>query len=280
MYRASFIFKESYITYLNSIDNRNGHQTAKWLNDIVILSGKPVKSDHPLEDALDTFDHFFGASYNPRWKVAYKDLAQVVLGLFYANVWLDLVLTEKPNIKLLDLLAACALFADIDVVNGVISGHFGSNNPGNQFASWDNCLHFRDTSVKKNTPQKTYCGLVKYTDENSYANRFIKTAILNSYPIKFRGYGHRTFVDYEACHIWSNPDCPCYYSSIPNLVLLPRAIAGITDHFQPAKELFQYRSVDLFGYLPKCSITSGCRYNITIPSKPKNYSSIIWRRVF
>ncbi len=275
MYRASFIFNSSYITYLNSVDNNNHYQTATWLNDIIIN-----KSKTPLNDALDKFDYFFGPSYNTRWKVAFKDLAQVVLGLFYANVWLELVLAKKSNINLLELLAACAIFADKSVVNNVISGYLGSNNPGNPFSSWDNCLRVRNNTLPSGTYFTTICGITsRRSDNNTYAGRFIKTAILHYNPHIFRGYSYRCFTDYMACHIWGNPTCPNYYSSIPNLVLLPSAIGGLTDYFQPAKDLLRYRSVDLFGRLPQCTINPVCPENIIIPSRPKNYHSIIWRKI-
>lgn len=283
MYKVSIAYNPHYITSLNSIDNNNAHQTAKWLNDIIKSSGKPVKSATPIDDALNTFDNFFASkSHNPKtvsnWRTAFKDLAQVVLGFFYANVWLDYVLTKKPNIKLLDLLAACAIFASDNVVKDVISGVRGSNNPGNAFASWDNCLRVRNTYVKSGTPL-TLCKYNSLSDNNTYANRFIKTAILGSFGTKFSGYGHRCFADYEACHIWGNPTCPQYFSSIPNLVLLPRAIGGITDHFKPAQELFQYHSVQLFGLVHTCTINPLCANNITKPTRPKNYSSIKWRSI-
>lgn len=279
MYKSSFAYNEDYITYLNSIERDNDHQTAKWLNDIIVLSGQPVNSATPVDDALNKFVNHFGPSYNPRWKAAFKDLAQVVLGFFYANVWLDYVLAKSPNIKLLELLAACAIFASDNVVYNVINGHKGSNNPGNPFASWDNCLRVRDTSCKSGT-SRAICGYNCLSDDNTYANRFIKYAILDSFGSKFSGYNYRCFYDYMACHIWGNPTCPQYFSSIPNLVLLPSAIGGITDHFEPAKKLFQYRSIRIFKLMQTCTINPDCLNNITKQSRPKNYTSIKWREVF
>ena len=275
MYKASIAYNPNYLTYLNSIDNNNNHKTAKWLNDIIISSlGKPVKSATPVDDALNVFMGFFGPSYNTRWKAAFKVLSQVVLGFFYANVWLEYVLDKKPNIKLLDLLAACAIFASDNVVQDVIKGVRGSKNPGNLYASWDKCLRVRNTNCKSSTPL-TICGYHCLADNNTYANRFVKNAILSSFGTIFSGYGHRCFTDYWACHIWGNPTCPQYFSSIPNLVLLPRAIGGITDHFQPA----QYRSMQLFGLMQTCTINPSCANNITRPTRPRNYSSINWRKI-
>lgn len=278
MYKNSIAYEKSYITYLNSIENNNGHQTATWLNDIIVSSGNPVNSATPVDDALNKFVSYFGPSYNPRWKAAFKDLAQVVLGFFYANVWLDYVLAKKPKITLLELLAACALFASTNVVNGVKSGSKGSKNPGNPYASWDNCVRVRDTS--RSGTKLSICKYTCLSDNNNYANRFIKFAILESFSPQLKGYNYRCFSGYMACHIWGNPKCPQYYSSIPNLVLLPSAIGGITDHFEPAKQLLQYHSIQLFGSIQQCLITPNCVKNITTPDTPKNYSAIKWRKIF
>lgn len=78
-------------------------------------------------------------------------------------------------------------------------------------------------------------------DDNTYANNTIKWAI-----------GGRMHIEgYEACHIWEGT---CYsekyHTVIANLVLLPRALAGITDHHAPTKRMLQYRAYELYGWYP------------------------------
>lgn len=54
------------------------------------------------------------------------------------------------------------------------------------------------------------------------------------------------FSDYVACHIWDNPDDCRYYTSIANLVLVPRAIYGLTDHCEEVKAVLRMRATYLF----------------------------------
>lgn len=78
-------------------------------------------------------------------------------------------------------------------------------------------------------------------DDNTYANKTIKWAIG----------GQELFKGYEACHIW---DGTCYsekyHTVIANLVLVPRALAGITDHHAPTKRILQYRAYKIYDWYP------------------------------
>ncbi len=79
-------------------------------------------------------------------------------------------------------------------------------------------------------------------DSNSYANVAIKRAA---------GLG-RSAEGFEACHIWPKT---CYderYHTAPaNLVLLPRAIASLSDHDPEVRQALQYRSFELYGWWPE-----------------------------
>lgn len=79
-------------------------------------------------------------------------------------------------------------------------------------------------------------------DDNTYANRTIKVAIGNP----------SDFVGFEACHIWPKT---CYdehyHTAIANLVLLPRALAGLTDHNAEVEKALQYRAYEIYGWWPK-----------------------------
>jgi hypothetical protein len=96
-------------------------------------------------------------------------------------------------------------------------------------------------------------------DDNTYANNAIKRAI---------GVNRSDIIGFETCHIWADT-CynPKYHTLIPNLVLIPRAIASLTDHDTEIQQALQYRSYELYKWYPSESKT---------PVKPKYYP-IIWK---
>jgi hypothetical protein len=77
----------------------------------------------------------------------------------------------------------------------------------------------------------------------------------------------KIFKGFEACHIWENT---CYderyHTSVANLVLIPREIAGLTDHCDAVKELLKYESFKRFGFKPDSENNT--------PNKPKNYDKL------
>lgn len=95
-------------------------------------------------------------------------------------------------------------------------------------------------------------------DDNSYANRAIKSAA---------GLG-KSAVGFEACHIWP---LTCYderyHTAIANIVLLPRALAGLSDHAIEVQTALQYRALELYGWFPE---------KMPQPVKPEFYPSK-WR---
>ena len=95
-------------------------------------------------------------------------------------------------------------------------------------------------------------------DDNSYPNAQMKASLKKRgiYPI-----------GYETCHIWERT-CydPRYHTCYANLVLLPRAIASLSDHNEEVKALLQWYAYERFGdFLPE---------NKTLPPKPENYDEI------
>jgi len=78
-------------------------------------------------------------------------------------------------------------------------------------------------------------------DDNSYANVAIKRAV---------GLG-KSAEGFEACHIWP---LTCYderfHTAPANIVLLPRALAGLSDHDVEIQKALQYRSFELYGWWP------------------------------
>lgn len=95
-------------------------------------------------------------------------------------------------------------------------------------------------------------------DDNSYANVAIKRA---------SGLG-KSAEGFEACHIWP---LTCYderyHTAIANIVLLPRALAGLSDHAIEIQMALQYRAFELYRWFPK---------GMPQPVKPDFYPSN-WR---
>jgi len=75
---------------------------------------------------------------------------------------------------------------------------------------------------------------------------------------------HRTsLVGFETCHVWPRT---CYderyHTAIANLLLLPRALAGLTDHNREVQAAIQFRAFSLYGWHPD---------NQPQPIQPLNY---------
>lgn len=79
-------------------------------------------------------------------------------------------------------------------------------------------------------------------DDNSYAKHAIKQAV---------GVGRHGAPGFEACHIWPR-SCydPRYHTAVANLVLLPRALAGLSDHDDEISAALRYRAYELYGWHP------------------------------
>jgi hypothetical protein len=107
-------------------------------------------------------------------------------------------------------------------------------------------------------------------DDNSYAKQALKSALK---PLKFEGFA--------VCHIW--PDT-CYderyHTVLANLVLLPSALASLTDHDRRIEQCLQYRSWELYGWHPEDTAQpqrpegypDNWREPIAPPPKPKKQS--------
>lgn len=96
-------------------------------------------------------------------------------------------------------------------------------------------------------------------DDNTRANQAIKRAVgVNLDDIK----------GFEACHLWPGTAYDArYHTVIANLVLLPRAVAGLSDHDADVLAKLQYRAFELYGWHPE---------EVAPPSKPLNYPTC-WR---
>ncbi len=247
--------------YLPNLDKANGGQTCQWLIDIINDS----KCTTPIKDAIDKFDNAsktlnFATKTIADWKVAYRHFANVILGIYYADVWF--AYTVDP-IELCKMVAMNTLFADRTVVDGVVKGIYGTKKNlgiGNIYASWDNCATQRCTSIKKGQVMPNG----KIADDNTYANKYIKMAILLSMNLPKI---YSNFKKYQVCHIWESSKYPAYHTSVMNLVLITERLAGLTDNVPEVQQLLRYEIQKRFGCNP-----SGVQI-----TKPAFYNQILWR---
>lgn len=89
-------------------------------------------------------------------------------------------------------------------------------------------------------------------DDNSYPNRCIKAALKN-----YLGYTVAQN-EYNVCHIWdefTNGDKTCYdpryFANLGNLVLVPKALASLTDYLPQVKNALKVRAYQLFKLIPE-----------------------------
>lgn len=257
-----------------------------------------------LKNVTDTFDKAFekeekigryektdGQYDKSDCKSALIAFTKFILGQYKANLYLSLEQNnDEENCK---LVARNALFCTVEVAGQIKSGNIGSkdntnhpngNGKGNKYYSWFACKFQRLRSAKKSEsnkgersqeppqPDPAGIGFIIY-DDNSAANEAIKKAIIKGFPEWMRC-KYDNFKDYEACHIW---DETCYehrfHTSVFNLVLLPRSIAGLTDHCSAVKEILQYEAAMRFGVYP-----DGYGYKLS-QSAQKIYNKIKhWRQ--
>jgi len=90
-------------------------------------------------------------------------------------------------------------------------------------------------------------------DDNTYANNAIKRAL---------GIARADLRGFETCHIWP---LTCYneqyHTAIANLVLIPRALAALTDHDSGVSAALQFRAYELFNWHPTESPNPACPDN-------------------
>ena len=254
--------QKSYVSYVKSLDKANNGLTCQWLKDA-------IEKDEPVEYLSDTFDEYF--KNNPdkkpqfQWKTGLKRFGDFVCGFTHST-------TNLRSIKNFDsiaceLVAQSAIFCSKEVFEMVKNGELGSReNIGNIYGSWYNCKYQRAKHFQKRGEK---CGDITF-DDNTYANNAIKLAVLKGLEkYGIHGNSRQIFKGFETCHIW--PDT-CYdaryHTSVANVVLLPREIAGLTDHCQAVEDLLKYEAWKRFRFKPD---------EEDVPQRPKNYSKIVWR---
>ena len=258
--------RKSYISYIKSLDKTNDGITLQWLEEA-------TQNENPIKYLSDSFDEYFNKHPEKKpqhqWKTGLNRLGDFIFGFTDSS-------TNVHSIKNFDLLACelvaqSAIFCSKEVFEKVKTGELGSKENkgvGNKYGSWYNCQYQRATP-----PQKKGDKIEDITlDDNTYANTAIKLAILkglDKYGI--HGNSKRIIKGFEACHIWPKTCYDArYHTSIGNIVLLPREIAGLTDHCQAVEDLLKYEAWKRFKFKP---------YEETIPQRPKYYNSVTWRNM-
>lgn len=257
--------RKSYVSYVRSLDKANGGRTMEWLKEAVY-------AELPIKYLSDAFDKFFETATDvqsqSQWKAGLCRLGEFVCGFTDSS-------TNLHSIKNFDsiaceLVAQSAIFCSKEVFNKVKAGELGGKENlgvGNEFGAW---YHYTFQRARHNEKFGEYKDDKIRFDNNTHANTAIKTAILKG----LRHYGihggsKQLFRGFEACHIWPNTCYDArYHTSVGNIVLLPREIAGLTDHCLAVEELLKYEAWKRFGFKPA---------EEDVPTRPKIYHKINWR---
>ena len=267
--------KKSYLGYVKRVDSANGGMTLQWLKEA-------ATNDDPLGDLSKKFDDFFSPKQKPskktksNWKTGLLTLGKFVFGFNESSINLQSI--KDFDHVACQLIAQTAIFCPKHIYEDVKNGKCGSkdnqSSKGNAFGSWFKCKYRRAKNGEQR--RQTINGII--LDDNTMANQAIKKAVLKG----LEKYGiHKTDIDifkgFEACHIWADT---CYnsryHTSVANLVLIPREIAGLTDHCDAVKELLKYESFKRFGFLPNVD-NNGVIIQMQQPVRPNIYKSLTWR---
>ena len=276
-----------YESYVRKIDEINGRMTITWFRD-ALKDVDPIKS---IMDNVNSLELGVDESCVPSYKTGFKKFAQSVIGIFRANTWLSM---DDYDELYCELIEKNTLFPSREVVDKVRDGDLGTtlnkNKKGNTYASWDYFEHARNNDLDRGdeytdiTDYKQSKFATEYrenasdmivADDNTYANLYIKKAIIESFRLKygvgiFLSSATKLFKDYEACHVWDKPTDRRYYASIANLVLVPRALAQLTDHNDAVKKLLRYEVYQRFKFCPDEENKPNVR-------PPKYYKEDLWR---
>lgn len=244
----------SYVSYVKSYDKLNDGNTCGDILNLLKFD-ETTNGGNNGADKADWVEYARGrfeevvrdkglqAKTIGNYRTAYMDLCRVVVGRYDADVWFDNPQTDS----IYHLVAENALFASPDVVDQLTKGIFvfdGKIRPADKYACWDR-QYIRDNSKHKGETTIDVRGKECKADDNTQANHAIKYAVRESCPdVKIKSI--RSFRNYEACHIVPKVDNMLYFTSIPNLVLLHRALASLTDHIKDIQDLLNYHAWNLY----------------------------------
>jgi hypothetical protein len=148
---------------------------------------------------------------------------------------------SELGIDLVRLVAKTAIWADLDVVRARREIH-----PHGAF--------FPEYRRGKKGEKRGDVINGERIDDNTKANLAIKVAVFGS---------RKRCRQYHVCHVWPETCYDVrYHTSLPNLVLLPSAIASLSDHHKGVASALRYRSFDLFSWHPE---------EVPPPEKPLHY---------
>lgn len=129
---------------------------------------------------------------------------------------------DQLNIDLAKLVAGCAFWSPVN-------------------AESTKAVHLHIRRARSGEIPKTVTPEGIRLDDNTYANKVLKDRM--SHLGKFYGFA--------VCHIWPETCYDVRYHTMPaNLVLLPRELAGLTDHNRTVEQCLQYRAWQLYNWYP------------------------------
>ena len=257
--------RKSYISYVRSLNKANNGRTMEWLKEA-------VAAEVPIKYLSNCFDSYFETNTNVQpqnqWKSGLCRLGEFVCGFTDSSTNLHSI--KNFDFLACELVAQSAIFCSKEVFDKVKTGELGGKENlgvGNEFGAWH---HYTFQRARHDEKRGEYKDETIRFDDNTHANTAIKTAILKGLSrYSIHGGSKQLFRGFEACHIWPETCYDArYHTSVANIVLLPREIAGLTDHCQAVEELLKYEAWKRFGFKPA---------EESIPARPKNYSKIVWR---
>lgn len=137
--------------------------------------------------------------------------------------------TLAMGVDLVELVARCSIWAHPRVVATLMQhDHHAAWFPGVR-------------RLMRDEKRGTFVNGVKL-DDNTAANRAMKFAV----------FGGAKATGFHVCHIWPET---CYdhryHTSIANMVMLPAAVAGLSDYDRAVAAALRYRAFQLYGWRPE-----------------------------
>ena len=279
-------FKDAIYEYINKITDENSKKKL-----LCTINEVYHRANDPIDYVMKFIEEKLNKSCTSKklkpksienYCSGFRKYAQVLIGFYHAKTAVEIDVDN--DLIFCELIVKNVLCASQEVFKAVKEGRLGTDEnigKANKYASWDYMKSARKTHTKKGDKVKTDIvigGSGEFVaDDNSNANKYIKMAILESYRRKYPN--NPIFLNatidslkngYEACHIWDLPGDRRYYTSIGNLVLVPRALAQLTDHNKAVKNLLRYEAIQRFDFQPDDKDDEEV-------SEPKNYDKYIWR---
>ena len=287
---------DKYKGYLKDLDEINERKTLKWIRDAHSQSNnrKSQNFERDVEDIV--IEKFNKCMQDPKinQKISQKDISNYgsalkVLIKCYMSVFdgVSTITLKKsiPDKIFAKMIAETAIFVKPEIIEDIISGKGKYQNKQNDYASADNCEHQRAKSGQKvgsKVPGKEP-GKDITLDDNTTPNRLLKTAIIQGMEQSSGNW--KQFRNYVTCHIWGEPYDNRAFCSLVNLVLIPKAIYGLSDNHELVQKMLQQKSWDLYNHLQ--NEDEGLKFpfdyitNLSAPTlnnkEKKLYDELKWR---